>query len=307
MRALNLTAPRSARLVDVADPQPRPGEVLITVDACGVCGSDLNAWRGVPGIEYPLPAGAPGHEVRGTVSQLGPGVQTLTPGDRVTGLAWNGLAESVVARADDLVRLPPGLGDILGEPLACAMNVVRRARVEPTARVAVVGFGYLAALCVQLFPDTVQHWIAVSQRAESRHLARRLGASEAFDFDSVPGNAWETFDVVIEAAGVQRALDYASWLVAFNGRLVVAGYHADGPRTVNLQTWNWKGIDVINAHERRPAVLVDALQAAVRLADERDLHLDDLHTHRLSLDEAVDAFRLAEERPTGFVKALICP
>ena len=74
MRAVRLSAPRQVECVEVAEPRPGPREVLVHIEACGVCGSDLNAWRGVPGIEFPIPAGAPGHETRGSVAALSPDV-----------------------------------------------------------------------------------------------------------------------------------------------------------------------------------------------------------------------------------------
>jgi threonine dehydrogenase-like Zn-dependent dehydrogenase len=92
--------------------------------------------------------------------------------------------------------------------------------------------------------------------------------------------------------------------------LVIAGYHADGPRTVNMQSWNWKGIDVVNAHERQPAVYVQALRSVFdRLTHAADSVLDlvSLHTHTFELDAAAEAFAIAGARPTGFVKALVCP
>src|SRR5207248_3437206 len=107
-------------------PQPGTGEVLVRVRACGVCGSDLNAWRGVPGVEFPLAAGAPGHEVWGEVVEVGSGVADRRVGECVTGLAWNGFAECCTARAEHLVK---SAGLLLGEPLACASNVVRRSAI----------------------------------------------------------------------------------------------------------------------------------------------------------------------------------
>jgi threonine dehydrogenase-like Zn-dependent dehydrogenase len=309
VRALTLRGPREASIADVADLSPAAGEVLLRIGACGVCGSDLNAWRGVGGIEYPLPAGAPGHEIWGHVVALGRGVENLLIGQTVTGLAWNGFAELGVARADHLVVVPADLGDssVLGEPLACAMNVVRRAALRPGDRLAVVGFGYLAALIVQLLPDELGGWVALSRREDSRALAIRLGAEAAYDFASVPPDLWDTFDVSIEAAGVQQTLDYATWLTGYGGRLVIAGYHADGPRTVNMQSWNWKGIDVINAHERRPEVYLRALREAFDTLASRRVDLASLHTHAWSLDEASEAFCVAETRPPGFIKGLISP
>jgi threonine dehydrogenase-like Zn-dependent dehydrogenase len=187
------------------------------------------------------------------------------------------------------------------------MNVVRRAGVRPGDRVAIVGFGYLGALIVQLLPPGLAEWIAVSRRPDSRTLAESFGASATYDFDCVPAAAWDSFPVVIEAAGVQQTLDYATWLTAFGGRLVIAGYHADGPRTVNMQSWNWKGIDVINAHERAPAAYVRALGGALSLVQARGLDLGRLQTHEWSLDEADQAFAAAETRPAGFIKSVVVP
>ena len=307
MRALSLRAPRRATIVDVADPSPGAGQVLVRIRACGVCGSDLNTWRGIPGIEYPLPPGAPGHETRGEVIEVGPGVETLRVGQTVTGLLWNGFAELGVGRAEDLVALPSGLDEptLLGEPLACAMNVVRRSVISPGDRIAIVGFGYLAALIVQLLPGEIGGWVAVSRRTDSRALALRLGAEAAYDFPNVPADLWDSFGVVIEAAGVQPTLDCATWLTADGGRLVIAGYHADGPRIVNMQSWNWKGIDVINAHERQPSRYVAALRNALTVMQARPLDLASLHTHAWPLHEAAEAFRFAEERPSGFFKSMI--
>src|SRR5205807_5726828 len=108
--------------------------------------------------------------------------------------------------------------------MACAMNVVGRSGLQPGQRLAVVGFGYLAALIVQLLPEGVGDWVAVSRRQDSRALAMRLGAAATYDFSSVPSEMWDSFDVTIEAAGVQQTLDYATWLTAYGGRLVIAGY-----------------------------------------------------------------------------------
>jgi threonine dehydrogenase-like Zn-dependent dehydrogenase len=307
VRALRLTAMRQVECVDAVEPRPGADEALVSIEACGVCGSDLNAWRGVPGVDFPLPAGAPGHEICGSVVALGSDVAGLHVGERVTGLMWNGFAELGTTAAENLVTVPPefGLEPLLGEPLACAMNVVRRAAVTTGDRVAIVGFGYLAALVAHLLPRDVGEWIAISRRADSLALARKSGASAAYDFNSVPNVAWDSFPVVVEAAGVQPALDVATWLTAYGGRLVIAGYHADGPRTVNMQSWNWKGIDVINAHARQPAVYLDALRTSFDVLRARPL--PPLISHAWTLDRAAEAFVAAETRPPGYVKGILRP
>jgi threonine dehydrogenase-like Zn-dependent dehydrogenase len=248
--------------------------------------------------------GAPGHECWGEIVELGPGVSGMRVGDCATGLMWNGFAELGVARAENLL-LVSGPGPLLGEPLACAMNVVRRAAPAAGDRIAIVGFGYLAALIVQLLPRHVAGWIAVSRREDSRALAMQLGAEAALDFSEIPSTAWDSFPMVIECAGVQQTLDYATWLTAYGGKLVIAGYHADGPRTVNMQSWNWKGIDVLNAHARAPSVYMSALHGALEQLHGRGMR--DLLTHEFALNSAADAFVTAEMRPAGYIKAVMRP
>lgn len=312
MQAVQLTAPRTATVGEQPDLAPTGDQVLVRVLACGVCASDLNAWLGVPGIQFPLAPGLPGHEVWGEVAAVGPAVPAghFRSGQRVTGLFQGGYAQYALASAAEIVALPEALGDriVLGEPLACAANIVRRCAVQPGDRVAIVGFGYIAAVVAQLlFAGRATEWVAVSRRPESRDLARQLGASAAYSFDDVPSTMWDSFPVVIEATGVQRALDYAAWLTAYSGRLVIAGYHADGPRTVNMQSWNWKGIDVINAHERQPAVYVRGLRAGLQTLGDHQLPLDRLISHRWPLGRTAEALQTAEARPPDYTKGVVLP
>ncbi len=279
-------------------PEPAAGQVLVKVLGCGICGSDLNAWRGVPGIAYPLPPGLPGHEVFGQVAGTD---------RRVTGLLSAGFAEYAVADLNRIVDVPDGEDGLLGEPLACAAGIAYRAHIRGDHSAAVVGFGYLAALTMKLLHPRPHRWIALSRRSSARQLALELGAEAAYDYGSVPPALWDSFDVVIEAAGVQQTLDCATWLVRPGGRLVIAGYHADGPRTVNMQTWNWKGIDVINAHERNPEVSLRNLRMGLREARERQLRLEGLVTHHWPLDHAAEALAAADNHPEDYVKGVIRP
>jgi NADPH2:quinone reductase len=273
MRAACVEAPRSASAARIRIPEPATDEVLIQVEGCGICGSSLPVWEGRPWFSYPLEPGAPGHEVWGRTED----------GRRVAALCFNGFAEWDLALAETVVELPSELDDIPfpGEALACAVNVVRRSRVLPHERVAVVGAGFLGTT-----------------------VARLVGEVTVVRRDSVVDG---DFDVVIEAAGTQSALDAASRLVTVGGRLVIAGFHQDGLRTVDLQSWNWRGLDVINAHERDRRLVVDGMREAARLAAAGALDLDALVTHRFSLEELGDAFALACTRPAGFLKAVVCP
>jgi threonine dehydrogenase-like Zn-dependent dehydrogenase len=272
-RAMLLLGRRSLRHVQAPFPEPAPNEVLIRVEGCGVCASSLPIWEGREWFSYPLPPGAPGHEVWGRTED----------GRRVAALCFRGFAEYDVAAADTVVELPAALEGVPfpGEALACAVNVVRRAALPAAATVAVVGMGFLGTTVSRLIGDVAQ--------------IRRDTACE------------DEFDVVIEAAGTQDALDTASRLVAPGGRLIIAGFHQDGPRTIDLQSWNWRGLDVVNAHERDPQRIVRGIREAAQLVVDGVLDIDELITHRLPLSQLESAFELATARPPGFLKAVVCP
>jgi threonine dehydrogenase-like Zn-dependent dehydrogenase len=110
---------------------------------------------------------------------------------------------------------------------------------------------------------------------------------------------------VIEAVGSQEAIDIATELAGTRARLVIAGYHQDGGRRVNLQQWNWRGLDVINAHERDPAEYRRGMQEAVDLVVSGGFDPAPLFTHRFALEETHIAFDMLTHRPHGFMKALI--
>ena len=112
-------------------------------------------------------------------------------------------------------------------------------------------------------------------------------------------------DHVIEAVGKQWPLDLSAELTRERGRLVIAGYHQDGPRQVNMQLWNWRGLDVINAHERDRAVYVQGIREAVDAVSSGRLDPGPLYTHVFPLERLGDALDATRDRPDGFLKALV--
>jgi NADPH:quinone reductase len=94
-------------------------------------------------------------------------------------------------------------------------------------------------------------------------------------------------------------------LTSERGKLVIAGYHQDGQRHVNMQLWNWRGLDVINAHERDASIYIRGLREAVHLVDQGVLDPSPLYTHRFALEQLPRAFEQMEARPENFLKALI--
>ena len=304
MRAVALEAPGRLRIGRFPAPQPREGEILVRVEGCGVCGSNVPLWEGRPWFSYPLAPGQPGHEGWGTVADLGAGVEGPVPGTRVAFLSERAFAELDVAAADAVVPLPAAVDGVPfpGEAVGCAVNVLRRSGVRPGDSVAVVGVGFLGALVVGLARDAGARVTAVGRRPFALRLARELGAERALAFDDVPE---AEFDCVIEAAGVQATLDLAARLTRVRGRLVIAGYHQDGLRTVDMRLWNWRGLDVVNAHERDPRAYIEGMRGGIDAVASGRLDLRPLVTHVLPLERAGEAFEAARTRADGFLKAVV--
>ena len=110
---------------------------------------------------------------------------------------------------------------------------------------------------------------------------------------------------VIEAVGKQWPLDLAGEITAERGKLIVAGYHQDGPRQVNMWLWNWRGIDVINAHERDPRAYIAGIREAVEAIASGRLDPSSLYTHRYPLEQLGEALDATRDRPGNFIKALV--
>lgn len=315
VRAAVVTAARRAEVVTVQLPPLAAGSLRVEVDGCGVCGSNLPVWEGRPWFSYPLPPGALGHEAWGRVAAHPAGAAADFPvGTRVAFLSDNAFAEVVDVPAGLVVPIPAAVeGPFPGEALGCALNIAGRSGFAAGDTVAIVGAGFLGCLIVALAARAGARVIALSRRASALDAARSMGAKETVrlpDSDSAVEEverltSGRLCDVVVEAVGAQGPLDLAARLTKVRGRLVVAGFHQDGARSVDLQLWNWRGIDVVNAHERDDAVRLAGIRAAAEVVASGALDPTPLYTHRFPLAELDAALNTLVARPTGFMKSLV--
>jgi threonine dehydrogenase-like Zn-dependent dehydrogenase len=315
MRAAIVTGAGAIRIDDVPIPEPGPGEIRVRLAGCGVCSSNLGPWAGPDWMQFPTEPGGLGHEGWGTVDALGEGVTGIAVGDPVAALFYNSYAEYDVGPAENVVRLPETLAGLPfpGEPLGCAMNILRRSDIRAGQTVAIVGIGFLGALLTRLASARGARVIAISRRAFSLEVARRMGAAETVpleDHRQIIGrveelNGGQFCDRVIEATGKQWPLDLAAELTRVRGRLIIAGYHQDGQRTINMQLWNWRGLDVVNAHERDTAVYIQGIRDAVAAVSAGDLDPQPLLTHTYPLEQLDRALNDTRDRPDGFLKAVV--
>ncbi len=295
---------------------PAPRQVRVRLEGCGVCGSNLPVWEGRPWFQYPFEAGAPGHEGWGHIDAIGSEVSGgLRVGQRVAMLSYHAFAEIDFADASALVPLPDSLRGqpFPGEALGCAMNVFRRSDISADQTVVIIGIGFLGAILTALAARAGARVIACSRRSSALAVATKMGAAHVIPLEdnrAIIGAVQEITggvggERVIEATGFQAPLDLAAEVTAERGKLIIAGYHQDGARRVNMQLWNWRGLDVTNAHERDPMKYVEGMREAVNAVANGELDPSPLYTHRFKLDELNEALQHVHERDGSFLKALL--
>jgi 2-desacetyl-2-hydroxyethyl bacteriochlorophyllide A dehydrogenase len=252
MRAIVLDQPGSFRVADVPDPAPRSGEVIVKVDACGICGTDLHILDGeFPPTPYPI---TPGHEFAGQVVALGSDAGSgVAEGDMVAVdpslycgrcdrcragrgnlcANWGAIgdttsgafAEYVAVPAANAYRLPghvDGQRGAMAEPLACAVHGVRRLGSVLGESVVVTGAGPMGLLLLQVLLRAGASSVAVVDRVDARlDVARAMGASHAVSSaDDLDG---ARFSVAVDATGAPAAIETALGLLDRGGRLLVFG------------------------------------------------------------------------------------
>jgi 2-desacetyl-2-hydroxyethyl bacteriochlorophyllide A dehydrogenase len=298
-----LTGPRTSALRSVELRPPGYGEVMLKVLVSGVCASEVADWAAGPG-------GQPvvlGHEPVGEVVAVGPDVTAFAAGDLVTGRVDASFADHAVGDVRDLVLVPAGLEPVeaLGEPLGCVVEALRRTRMDTGDRVAVVGTGFMGLVLLQLLRHAgTRQVVAIDPRPDAREQALVHGADAALaPGEAAPADDGE-FDVVVEASGTAPGLDLATTLVRPHGVLSIMGYH-QGPRTVDLQAWNWKAIDVVNAHVRDRDRLRESVHRGLGLVAAGRIDVGALVSHRFALDQVDAAFDALVAKEPGFVKAAL--
>ncbi|MGI6149360.1 MAG: zinc-binding dehydrogenase [Firmicutes bacterium] len=313
MRTAVLEGPGKFVIREVPIPQPQDGEVLIKVASCGVCHSEMGLWDGSFG-QYPSRIG---HEVSGTIVQLGSGVDSLSEGQRVTIFTdRHGYSEYVAVPAEYVIPIGSNTSftAALGEPIGCVVNGLRRARIGLGDTVVLVGVGFMGLIMLQLVRiQGAGKVIVVDTRESALSRAAELGAHLCLNpkqddvkqvVMDVTGGAGADF--VIELTGNQSGLDLSSELVRIRGSLVVFGFHTS-ERRVNMFLWNWRGLDVINAHERDPRIYVEGIRVGMKLLEAGSLDMEPLVTHKFSLEQINEAFAVAYARGEDYVKAVIEP
>src|SRR3981081_1116544 len=180
MRTAVISNPRHAEVRQADVPALAPGELRIKLQGCGVCGSNAPVWEGRPWFQYPLEAGAPGHEGWGLVDEVPSDVREFARGDRVAFLSGHAYADYDVTPAAQATRLPQDLDGrpFPAEAIGCAMNAFERSGIRGGDTVAVIGIGFLGALLTPLAKNAGATVTAISRRPFALQIAEEFGADE---------------------------------------------------------------------------------------------------------------------------------
>jgi len=341
MRAAFCPSARRVELREVAAPEPAPGEAIIRVRACGICGSDLHWFSG----HSRPPRVCPGHEMAGEVAAVGAAVTTVREGDRVAvepmvvcgvcrychaatpqlcvrlrihGMHLaGGLAERVAVPASALFAVPDGLDwglAALAEPLAVGVHAVRLAGIDAGQRVLVLGAGSvgLLAVCAARAAGAADVWIT-ARYPHQADMARHLGATRVFattaeaDAERAALAHEHAVDVVIETVGGSAdTIADALHCVRPAGAVVVLGVFT-APPPLPAATLLVKEARLIGSlmYDRR-GTRVD-FAAAIDLLAAAPERLAALVTHRLGLAEIQQAFEVAADKQAGAIKVSVSP
>jgi threonine dehydrogenase-like Zn-dependent dehydrogenase len=295
-------------------PSPSGEGVRVRVRSIGICGSEVHMLEN----QFPI-AGVPGHEFAGELEDGTPvGVEPLDPcweceqcatGDYnmctlgpgiVLGVGRDGgMADEAIIPESSLVYLPTNLSvkdACLIEPLAVALHGLRKAELRGGMRVAVVGGGAIGLCAVASAALTCPDVGLVARYPHQVEAGRRLGARD------VAG----TYDLVVECAGSENAVNEAVELCRPNGRLLLLGTYWDGLNFPHYAVAQKDLTLFATMMYARSGVGRDCDLAAALLAGNPEIARS-LISHRFPLDEAPKAFEIARDREAGSIKVVLEP
>ena len=334
MKALVMRQPGQTSVESVAEPKPKDGEVLLKVRMVGLCGSDLNSFRGSnPLVSFPR---IPGHEIAGTILENKSDNPELKPGTNVAvspysncgtcaacrrgrtnacqfnqtlGVQRDGaLTEFISVPAHRIYPAKLSLRELcLVEPLTVGFHAVARGRVTRNEVVAIFGCGGVGLGAVAAASFEGANTIAIDVDDKKLAIARKAGAAHAINArqQSVPEKLAELTnglgpDVVVEAIGSPETFRSAIELVAFTGRVVYIGY-AKKPVEYETRLFVQKELDIMGSRNAMP----EDFRKVIQMLEDHRFPVDDAITKVVALEQAPAILRAWQENPAAFTKIVV--
>ena len=296
-------------------PDPGPEEVLVAMEACGICNWDIQSYAGKFGAHHPYPFCA-GHEGVGRVVAAGPKVEGIRKGQRVTmqempvGAPGGALMARHALRRQDRIAVIPEDGKAASqwvvEPICCIVNGIMYAGIQPGDRVAVIGVGYMGLLFVQGLKRCLAGNISVfDPDAQRLGLAVEFGAEEAFDVrEDLPGRVGGSFDVVIETAATPKSMELSLQLAKPGAVIETFAWHHHHHR-FDLDDWHLRGLRFLNIQPGMNPQFGDLYPRTVALIANGTFSNEKLVTHVVPVEKAAEALDAALDKTGGYIKGVI--
>ena len=297
---------------NVPVPGIKDAQCLIKVGACTLCATDVKYFKGLQTRQWPSPMG---HEITGTVEEVGREVKGFKKGDRVLSrIVWGGFAEYVPSDADMLVHFPENVGFEEGAIAQLLPIAVRGAElsVRPGTTVFVSGLGAAGLLCVQVAKAYGASKVVAADFFEmKRGVALEVGADVVVDpkvedvVERVRAETGGGADVAIEAVGLEPSFRTCEEAVRPGGIISVFGTHLT-PIELDLVVWEGRSLQLHimrEPHHEMPAML----RKAVELVALGTVRLKPLLSRVMKLDDIMEAFDLVMHQPDRHIKIAIVP
>ena len=317
---------RDIRIEERPVPRIGPGEILVKMEASGICGSDVMEWYRIEKAPLVL-----GHEIAGTILETGDGVGNFEPGDRVfvshhvpcnscrysTNFDPGGFAEFIrvppINVTTGTFKLPDGMSFDEGafiEPLACVLRGINTARFRSGRSVLVLGSGISGLLFVKAFRALGASRIAATDLEKQRlETAKQFGADIVLHAsDAEPDRMREDnngflYDLVVVCAGGASVFEQAFALAEQGGTVLLFAPPEPGLELQLPLFRIWRDqITILSTYAGCPS----DIEEAIDMIASKQITVDDMITHRLPLEETAEGFRLVAEG-TESIKVIITP
>lgn len=329
MKQLVIQEPGAAIVTEAEIPKPQDNEILIRVDLCGICGTDIHIFEGEYLGDYPV---VPGHEFAGTVEKTGSDVTGFRPGDRVAVepnlscgtcsfcidgktnfcSSWQGIgvtlpggmAEYTCAPQSNVFHINsiPSEAAIFMEPLSCVLHGIGKLSLKPGMEVFLAGAGPIGILILQVLRTHGVRVTAGEPSPDRRRHAEHAGAAAVFeDSQTASGTG---FDIAIDATGIPSVMEQLIPLVKKGGELL---YFGVPPERAEVRIPAFRLFEYgLSFHGSYTSV--KRSREAVSLLDTGNVNTSGLLTHTVPLErfeEGIGLIRNAAE--SGAMKVAVKP
>ncbi|MFC1949597.1 zinc-binding dehydrogenase [Chloroflexota bacterium] len=330
MKAAFIVAPKKFEIRDIEMPTITDDEMMVKVEACGVCSSEMAGYLDTVSEEMrqrmPMPRRV-GHEPAGTVVEVGKNIKDYKAGDRVTGIfgagsyaeyvAFNPLGGPSARRQPTVGKIPDGIPfeHAIGEPMMCLMSIARTTTPEMGDYVFQIGCGFMGlGVIAGVSQPKIREYIACDLEDWRLDIAKELGATITLNPSKVDVveevmkiTGGKGADVAIEVVGHPIGLKMAGAVIKGNrGKIIAVGYH-QAPDTYELNSWikspiiySPQGIGMSTEPETE-------LPRALWAMEKGIYPMEKLVTHKYKLEDVGKAFEDNLNRTKGYIKGVVMP